>query len=37
MNIYGYCRVSTTEQTEARQWDALIALGLSPAQIYVDK
>ncbi|MCL2202751.1 MAG: recombinase family protein [Defluviitaleaceae bacterium] len=37
MKIYGYCRVSTAEQNEARQLDALAGLGISPAYIYVDK
>lgn len=37
MAVYGYCRVSTAEQNEARQMDALTALGIHPAHIYVDK
>ncbi|MCL2603342.1 MAG: recombinase family protein [Defluviitaleaceae bacterium] len=34
---YGYCRVSTTEQNEARQMDALAGLGIPTAHIYTDK
>jgi len=37
MKTYGYCRVSTAEQNEARQLNALAALGIPPAHIYVDK
>ena len=37
MKTYGYCRVSTAEQNEARQLDAMAALSIPPAHIYVDK
>jgi len=37
MKIYGYCRVSTAEQNTARQWDAMLAQGITPAFVYVDK
>lgn len=34
---YGYIRVSTREQNEARQLDALLALGILVENIYTDK
>ncbi|MCL2188047.1 MAG: recombinase family protein [Defluviitaleaceae bacterium] len=37
MKTYGYCRVSTAEQNEARQLNALHAMGILPTHIYVDK
>ena len=37
MTTYGYCRVSTAEQNEARQMNALAALNISQTHIYVDK
>ena len=37
MKTYGYCRVSTAEQNEARQLNALTALGIPDEHIYVDK
>lgn len=37
MNIYGYIRVSTQEQTENRQLDALFGAGVTKENIYVDK
>lgn len=35
--IYGYMRVSTKEQKEDRQLDALLGLGVPRKQIYMDK
>ena len=37
MTTYGYCRVSSTDQNENRQLDAMSALGIPYAQTYVDK
>ena len=37
MTTYGYCRVSTAEQNEARQMNALTALGIAETHIYADK
>lgn len=37
MPVYGYARVSTKEQNEARQMMALEAFGVEPGRIYVDK
>ena len=37
MNIYAYCRVSSIDQNENRQLDAMTALGVSQANIYIDK
>ena len=34
---YGYVRISTRDQNEARQIDALHAVGLSDSAIYIDK
>lgn len=34
---YGYMRVSSRDQNEARQYDALLGRGLYPEQIYLDK
>lgn len=36
-NIFGYARVSTKEQREDRQLDALLALHVDPKHIYIDK
>ena len=36
-NIYGYIRVSSADQNEARQWSALRQLGIQEGRIYVDK
>lgn len=35
--IYGYIRVSTAEQCLDRQFDAMLALGISSENIFVDK
>lgn len=35
--IYGYLRVSTSEQNEARQLDEMTARGIGPKQLYLDK
>ncbi|MBR3928541.1 MAG: recombinase family protein [Clostridia bacterium] len=35
--VYGYVRVSTKEQNEARQMDAMRAFGVSDRKIYMDK
>ena len=37
MNIYGYIRVSSTDQCEDRQLIALRAAGIPEANIYIDK
>lgn len=37
MAAYGYARVSTREQNEARQMDALEGFGIPPERIYMDK
>jgi DNA invertase Pin-like site-specific DNA recombinase len=37
MKTYGYCRVSTAEQNEDRQLDAMDALGILRAQVFIDK
>lgn len=37
MSEYGYIRVSTKEQNEARQWAALAGYGIRPENIYMDK
>ena len=34
---YGYMRVSSRDQNEARQYEALLEQGLSPEAIYLDK
>lgn len=36
-NIYGYARISTREQNEGRQVEAMQAFGISPGSIYIDK
>ncbi|MBO7276043.1 MAG: recombinase family protein, partial [Clostridia bacterium] len=36
-NTYGYIRVSSVEQNERRQLDAMAASGVSAANIYTDK
>ena len=36
-NIYGYVRVSTADQNEARQIDAMNEIGIPPNHIYIDK
>jgi len=37
MKKYGYCRVSDIQQNENRQLDAMNALGIPHAQIFIDK
>lgn len=37
MSEYGYIRVSTREQNEARQWAALVEHGIEAENIYMDK
>ena len=37
MNIYGYVRVSSTDQNEDRQTDAMQKLGIAKENIYTDK
>ena len=37
MNIYGYIRVSATDQNEDRQLDAMKAVGVPESHIYTDK
>jgi len=37
MNIYGYCRVSSTDQNEDRQVDAMEELKIQRSKIFVDK
>ena len=34
---YGYIRVSSTDQNEDRQWDALLGRGIAKHRIYMDK
>lgn len=34
---YGYCRVSTEDQNEARQYDAMKRVGLLKKELYIDK
>lgn len=36
-NIYGYCRISTKEQNEARQVEALLKYGVKEENIFVDR
>ena len=36
-NIYGYVRVSTADQNEARQIDAMNEIGIPPNHIFIDK
>ena len=35
--VYGYVRVSTREQNEARQMNAMKEMGVSDENIYIDK
>ena len=37
MKVYGYVRVSSIEQNEDRQLDAMSEMKVSESQIYVDK
>ena len=37
MNTFGYCRVSSVEQNENRQLDAMAELKIPQANIFVDK
>ena len=36
-NVYGYARVSSTDQNEDRQLDALHAAGVESSHIFIDK
>ncbi|GHU35030.1 integrase [Clostridia bacterium] len=36
-SIYGYVRVSTLDQNEDRQLDAMTALGIPPERVFIDK
>ena len=36
-NVYGYARVSSTDQNEDRQLDALYATGVESSHIFIDK
>jgi len=36
-NIYGYARVSSTDQNEDRQLDAMQEVGVPEKNIYLDK
>jgi DNA invertase Pin-like site-specific DNA recombinase len=36
-NTYGYVRVSSADQNEDRQLDAMTALGISPERVFIDK
>ena len=36
-NVYGYVRVSSQEQNEDRQLIAMSDIGISKANIYIDK
>lgn len=36
-NIYGYARVSSADQNEQRQLDALLQYGISESDIFIDK
>lgn len=36
-NIYGYIRVSTKEQNEDRQWQAMLDMRIEEKKIYMDK
>ena len=35
--VYGYIRVSSCEQNEARQVDAMLEFGITPSNMYMDK
>ena len=37
MTVFGYVRVSSYDQNENRQWDAMKGIGLADSQIYIDK
>ena len=37
MSDYAYCRVSSIDQNENRQMDAMMALGISPEHIFLEK
>ena len=34
---FGYCRVSTTEQKEDRQLEAMLDLGINERDVFIDK
>ena len=37
VKTFGYCRVSTTEQKEDRQLEAMLGLGINERDIFIDK
>jgi len=37
MSDYAYCRVSSIDQNEDRQLDAMAALGIPPERVYLEK
>ena len=37
MSDYAYCRVSSIDQNENRQMDAMAALGIPPERVYLEK
>lgn len=37
IKIFGYCRVSTTDQNEDRQLEAMLDMGINERDIFVDK
>ena len=37
IKTFGYCRVSTSEQNEDRQFQAMLDLGINDRDIFIDK